>query len=140
MSERRRSDVKAEATSKLSRLQRRILVAALANREAEGRTFDMADGADLFYSEILATLYQFPMRKGYALGPRALPCCRIFSRDQIGLARYRSVVPAVSKSVLRLAKRGLVRWVTSQHSTWSGCNLTPLGVEIARQLQTDITG
>ena len=48
-----------EGGSKLSKLQRWILTHAHKNRVAEHRDLG-ADGADLFYGQVLAGFYQFP--------------------------------------------------------------------------------
>jgi hypothetical protein len=123
--------------ARLSTLQEQILVLALENKQREHRGFDLAEGADLYYAEIFHGIYEFPMRKNYGgRGPREMPCCRIFAPGEIGRRRYAVAKAAISRAVLRLHRRDLVHWVKSQRSTWSGCNLTPAGVEVARQLQT----
>jgi hypothetical protein len=129
-----------EAT-KLSPLQKQILVLALRNKEREGRGFDWkAGGPDVFYSEIMAEIYHFPLRKDYGgRGPREMPANRIFAPKQIGEKRYRAAKSAISRSVLRLHRRDLAISIESARSTWSGCILTPSGVVAARRLQAVIS-
>jgi hypothetical protein len=123
-------------SSKLSKLQKAILRLAFANKEGEGRGFGLDSGADVYYSEILAVVFQFPTRKQYALPLRRLPGRRIFAPAEIGLSRYRSAEVAISRAVLRLHIRRLAKSVHSRHSTWAGASLTPAGVAIARALET----
>lgn len=116
---------------KLSKLQRQILVLALANKLRENRGFKARSGADVFYSEILATVYGFPLELPLRqAGQRTI--CRKFDREVIGRARYQAAEAAVSRTMLRLEARGLVRCVCARHTTWAGCNLTPAGFKIAK--------
>jgi hypothetical protein len=121
---------------RLSRLQKQILVLALENKQRECRGYDADSGADVYYSEILAEVFRFPVRN--ALSPRKRPCSRIFAPAQIGRRRYRNAIEATSRAVLRLHIRGAVKSAHSKHSTWAGASLTPLGVAIAKQLSQTV--
>jgi hypothetical protein len=125
--------------TKLSPLQKQILLLALENKEREGRGFDWkAGGADVYYSEILSAVYHFPLRKDYGgRGPRQLPCCRAFAPSEIGKKRYCAAHATISRSVLRLHVQGVAQSVRSKRSTWAGCNLTPAGVALARALREE---
>jgi hypothetical protein len=123
--------------SRLSTLQKEIVMLAAENKQREGRGFDERDGADVYYSEILVTIFGFPLRKQYERTPRELPCCRIFSPSEIGKKRYRAVQATLSRSILRLHAQGVAVSVRSKRSTWAGCNLTPAGVALARALREE---
>ncbi len=125
---------------KLSKLQKQILALALGNKLREERAFDMGSGADVFYSEILATVYGFPLERplrevaGDFAGMRTGG--HRFDPKRIGKARYNAAQAAVSRAVLRLESRGLVLWARSVCSHWSGCDLTPAGFEYAQTVNT----
>jgi hypothetical protein len=120
----------ALSETKLSRLQRQILLLALGNKTREQRGFDVASGADVFYSEILASVFKFPAKKN----PRLWPSSRIFAPAQIGRRRYRCALATLSRSVLHLHIREVATSAHSKYSTWAGANLTPRGVQVARAL------
>ena len=52
--------MKRMGRTKLSKLQKQILVLALENRVRERREFNTSQGADVYYSEILTKVYRFP--------------------------------------------------------------------------------
>jgi hypothetical protein len=118
-------------TQKLSSQQKQIVLRAFRNWEGAHAT-DARHRVDLFYSEVLHDLYGLPTRDG--VHPRQKPANRIFSPAAIGHARYHVIQSSVSRSILRLAQRGLVQQVHGPKSTWSGCILTSAGVTLARRL------
>jgi hypothetical protein len=127
---------------KLSALQKRILVMALANRIKEGRTA-ASKGADLYYSEVLAVVYGFrptgPLRYGDHYGEHAgqrIPGDQKFDREIIGRARYNSAHTAISRAMLGLADHGLITWLTGANSSWSGCSLTTEGLAVSQTVNT----
>jgi hypothetical protein len=87
--------------SKLSRLQKAILLLALDNKEREGRGLDQAGRCDVFYAEILHSIFHFPTKKPYQLSPRQLPCNRIFSPEAIGRSRYHTAETSCAPQKLR---------------------------------------
>jgi hypothetical protein len=116
---------------KLSKLQKQILVLALANKQRENRGFE-ARGADLYYSEILREVYGFA-----TTGPlREHPGGHDFDLTVIGRERYNAAQAAISRTMIRLHSRGLIHAMCGAISRWSGCNLTPLGVEAAETVKT----
>jgi hypothetical protein len=136
----------AKSAAKLSRLQKQILLMALANRTKESRT-DEGGGADLYYSEILATVYGFkptrPLRYGDHYGEHAgqrIPGGQKFDRQAIGPARYNRAQAAISRAMLRLHSRGLVICSYGVRSRWSGCSLTPAGLAISQTVNTKAKG
>ena len=127
-------------TEKLSRLQKQILVLALRNKLQEGREFDAPMGADVYHSQILAEIYEFPTRwplrhderwKERA-GHRRLHLD--FDPAEIGQARYDAACSSISRAMARLEARGLVKLYHGEITKWAGCQLTPLGVETAKRL------
>jgi hypothetical protein len=178
-------------TARLSKLQKRILVLALANHRQEGRdkpyTPDIKTvvllgtaglkpgtergGADLYYSQIMAEVYGFPLQmlwgwqyylagvkmsweeiEGKAVkddprlesrweeaGRETLrdkeghrhPGGKLFDVEEIGRERYNAACAAISRAMVRLEARGLVKRIYGRISHWSGCDLTPEGVKAA---------
>ena len=136
-------DVKARrSVQRLSSLQQQILTMAWANRVKEGRTAE-SRGADLYYSEVLATVYGFPpiwpIRysenwKEYA-GERICGG-KMFDRQAIGLARYNRAQAAVSRAMNRLGLRGLITCLCGRNCRWSGCSLTEKGLAFCETVIT----
>jgi hypothetical protein len=130
------------AVKKLSRLQKQILLLALENKLREGRAFPEEEdgGADVYYAEILATVYGFPptgpLRQGYDPAGRRLAGGWKFSPGEIGQARYNAAQAAVSRAMLRLHSRGLAVCVWGAISHWSGCSLTSAGLEAAKTVKS----
>jgi hypothetical protein len=127
-------------TSKLSKLQKQILALALANRVREGRD-EKSNGADLFYSQILAEVYGFPTTYPLRLGAEhpyhpGMRICgqHVFDVGEIGKGRYNAAQAAISRAMARLQSRGLVIGQCGVTAHWSGCNLTVDGMELAKRL------
>jgi hypothetical protein len=116
--------------AKLSRLQRWILYAAWENR------LDGDDGnADLYYHEILAGYFGFPMR-WYGDQPRhSHPGSHRFDREEIGRARYDTAQASASRAVRRLTDRGLAERYVGAFSRWSALRLTDAGFAAAPTLE-----
>lgn len=111
--------------SKLSRLQRFILERAYKNRITESRGPD-SKGADLYYSEVLAGFFGFPTHHAdlrESIGGHK------FDISKIGPRKYNAAQASISRTMLRLMRRGLVNWMNGVCSRWSGCNLTIAGVQ-----------
>ena len=121
--------------SKLSKLQKQILVLALENKLRENRDFEERNGADIYYSEILATVYGFPPEVPLRQAGERTQWGK-FDREVIGRARYNAAHAAISRTMSHLQARGLIRWVCARYTRWSGCNLTPAGFEIAKRVKT----
>jgi hypothetical protein len=119
---------------KLSRLQKQILLLALANKQRENRGFEERTLADVLYSEILMEVYRFrpiePLRD--KTGKRDVS--RKFDPVLIGRARYNAALAAVSRAIRRLEQRGLAWSVRGNYTPWAGCSLTPEGLPLAKQL------
>jgi hypothetical protein len=116
----------------LSALQKQILSLALKNRETENRTEDAQSGADLYYSEILVSVYGFePIESLRTRDGRRKSFGKKFDVGAIGKDRYNSAMAAISRAVLRLDQRGLVTALRGTFSRWSGCDLTDDGVRTA---------
>jgi len=107
---------------RLSVVQKQILLMAYANRLREERTAE-SRGADLYYQQVLEEVYGFPP----AVGGEHCPGSRRFDRQAIGPPRYNAAVAAVSRSMSRLHKRGLILCLCGSHNRWSGCSITPKG-------------
>ena len=124
----------------LSELQKSIVTLALRSYEP-----NRTGGADLYYSEIFAEVYQWqptlsPLRgkpstyMGYQSDGRR-PGSQHFSKAAIGAKTYNSAQAAVSRAVTRLWNRGLVTPVIGARSRWSGLNLTETGAKAAHAVQ-----
>jgi hypothetical protein len=118
---------------KLSRLQRWILSAACENRSA-----DPAADSDLYYHEILAGYFGFPMR-WHADKPWHLsPGLHHFDREAIGHARYHAAQASIGRAVRRLEARGLVER-RKPACGGTGLRIADAAVEAARNLRTAAT-
>jgi len=113
---------------RLSALQKHILLRAYANRLQERRTAE-SPGADLYYSEILETVYGFPPAVGGERSPGSLR----FDRQAIGPERYNAAQAALSRAMSHLHDRGLILLVCGSYSRWSGCSITPKGQRLIHQ-------
>jgi hypothetical protein len=136
-------DVKVRrSVQRLSSLQRQILAMARANRVKEGRTDETRGGADLYYWEVLATVYGFPPtgatrypeNYGDHAGQR-IPGGQKFDRQAIGTARYNRAQAAVSRAMSRLGERGLIACLRGRYC-WSGCSLAKKGLAFCETVKT----
>src|SRR5579859_4370384 len=89
--------------AKLSRLQRWILFAAYANRSG-----DSTADPDLYYHEILAGYFGFPVRWNADKPLHSTTGSHHFDRQAIGRARYHAAQASIGRAVRRLEARGLV--------------------------------
>ena len=120
----------------ISRLQKDILRIAMANRVAEAAD-DPTDGADIYPAEILESHFAFiplygPGRHRWRARRRDRAryySARIFSRSEIGAARYNAGSAATSRALSRLAARSLV--VQVRGDGWRGYDLTSTGAKAA---------
>jgi hypothetical protein len=119
--------------AKLSRLQRFILCAAYENRVSEAAQ-EGAPQVDLYYQEVLAGYFGFPVRWYEGDGLRSHPGSRHFDREAIGRSRYDAAQASLSRAVRRLEKRGLVTRYVGAMSRWSGLRLVDSAVEAASRL------
>lgn len=90
----------------LSDLQRWIL--------AEARKRDR-----LYYADICEKYYGWPRKTDSQGNPLSIGS-QHFSRSEIGEREYNRVMATISRSCLRLEKRGLVRCLVAKSSRWSG--------------------
>lgn len=87
--------------------------------------------ADLYYHEVLAGYFSFPVR-WYAGRPRRSdPGSHHFDREAIGRARYDAAQADLSRAVLCLEAHGLVERYVAAVSWWSGLKLTDAAVQAA---------
>jgi len=124
-----------EGGSKLSKLQRWILTHAHKNRVAEHRDLG-ADGADLFYGQVLAGFYQFPRTAPWEIWEpwqKTRPVAQTFSACEIGQAKYNAAHAAVSRALERLRQRGLIDILRGTWVYWKGINLTGAGAAFAER-------
>jgi hypothetical protein len=113
--------------AKLSRLQRWILSAAYENRSSDP---DAAQ-VDLYYHEIFAGYFGFPMRWYGSESLHSKPGSHRFDREQVGRERYGAAHASVSRAVRRLEARGLVERYAGTVIRWAGLRLTDAGFEAA---------
>jgi hypothetical protein len=116
--------------AKLSRLQRWILYAAYDNRSGPAP----ASQPDLYYHEILAGYFRFPVRWYGGEPLHSHPGSHHFDREEIGRARYDAAQASVSRAVRRLETRGLAERYAGAVSRWTGVRLTDAGFEAAPKL------
>ncbi len=90
----------------LSDLQRWIL--------AEARKRDR-----LYYADICEKYYGWPRKTDVAGNPLSRGS-QHFSRSEIGNREYNRVMATISRSCLRLEKRGLVHCLAGEFHRWSG--------------------
>lgn len=110
--------------AKLSRLQRFILHTAYRNRLAEdGLTAKGKPRVDLYYHEVLAGYFEFPVAH-YASNLREHPGSHRFDREAIGQARYNAAQASLSRAARRLEDRGLINRYNAAASWWAGLRLT----------------
>jgi len=113
----------------LSDLQQTILTLALDNRRT-GKHAAVFVTDDLYACEILAAYFGWDPEPGWNGEPKPLgPFRPHFSMDRIGERSYRAATAAVSRSLSRLKRRGLVR------SRLDGISLTDAGLQQAEALQ-----
>ena len=106
---------------KLSSLQKQILILALPNKAREDRPYDSTSGADVSYTEILASVYgfepcvdqYFDERHGGHAGKRKFGS--LFSVPPRKSMRHE---PPVSRAMLRLQSRGLMQCMRGGY--WAG--------------------
>ncbi len=100
---------------------------------------DGPGGADCYYAEILVKHFGWePKSARYNEAHRDLtgrkhPGSYQFSKVEIGDKQYNTVLAALSRAVARLAARGLVSPIKGWYR-WSGVDLTPTGIDVAKQL------
>ena len=116
--------------TRLSRQQRWILSAAYRNRCAG----PPADDPDLYYHEILAGYFGFPVRWNADKPLHLSPGPHHFDREAIGHARCHAAEVSISRAVQRLEARGLVERRAAAYGRWTGLRLTDVAVEAARTL------
>jgi len=130
----------------LSRLQRHVLRTAYANRIREDRHGDDEDGADLFSAELLHSYYGFPVHEqpeDDGTPPerwlRETPAPH-FHLEKLPPGKYAAAQAAVSRTLRRLEKKGLVarvRGTDEDGYIWAGADLTAAGVEVAAYLMEE---
>lgn len=112
-----------------------MVIHAYQNRTAEKRA-GSTQGADLFYKEVLAGFYGFGyshFRDPVEDSLRRRVGRKRFDPDSIGRPRYNAACAAISRAVLRLARRGLVTPVFGEVSHWAGMDLTSSGEVLAER-------
>jgi|SRR6516162_3184329 hypothetical protein len=123
---------KALAISRLSKLQKFMLKAALCNiwNRASFRLPPYESAfTDLYYFEVATLYFQVGSYVKWALEKRMrIPARRPGGRGN----RYQSTYASISRAIRRLADRGLVE--LNAGSNWSGINLTRQGRTVARTL------
>jgi hypothetical protein len=115
--------------AKLSRLQRWILYAAYANRSG-----DSTADPDLYYHEILAGYFGFPVRWNADKPLHSTTGSHHFDRQAIGRARYHAAQASIGRAVRRLEARGLVERHSSATGQSAGLRIADIAVEAARKL------
>jgi hypothetical protein len=118
----------------LSPLQRTILVRAYDNWRQEGRS-TRSEGCDCYYYEVLERVWRFENRWAGLSGERT-PTRWHFRQRQIPYARYNAALASLSRSVKRMAARGLVtrHLGKSWRGTWAGVRLTAAGLPVAKRV------
>jgi hypothetical protein len=74
--------------------------------------------------------YGFPP----AVGGEHTPGGKRFDRASIGPSRYNAAQAALSRSMRRLAERGLILCLRGSHNRWSGCSITQRGEWLIRKM------
>ena len=115
----------------LSPLQQTMLVLALRNHDAEGRSFDSDIGADCYHPEVYAAAYGWVVQKRWQDGRRSHLMRADPPSGRAGPRERAAIMAAVSRAARRLYQRGLARHVGN---AWAGINLTPEGYEVAKDL------
>ena len=108
------------STAKLSTLQRSILRMAY-ERHGRGRREKNPTPVDLYYAEILAEHFGFPVSW---YDPASHPGSHHFSRSEIGPRTYDAAQASLSRAVRRIEQRGLVTVYNGVISRWTGLALT----------------
>ena len=116
--------------AKLSRLQRWILYAAYGNRSGEATPAD----PDLYYHEILAGYFGFPVRWNADKPLHATTGSHHFDRQAIGRARYHAAQASIGRAVRRLEARGLVERRGAAFGQSAGLRIADVAVEAAGKL------
>jgi len=120
----------------LSLLQKWILVHALENRQKE-LSRELSAGVDLYYKEILAGFFKFPIKKKCGYGstdPREPHANQLFSMHEIDKKKYRSAMATLSRSVSRLQEKGLIQLMQGT-TRLSGVALTEKGMLLASEFK-----
>ncbi len=115
--------------AKLSRLQRWILSTAYGNRSAGS-----AADPDLYYYEILAGYFGFPVRWNADKPLHSSTGSHHFDREAIGRARCHAAQASIGRAVRRLEARGLVERREAAYGRSAGLRITDVAVEAASQL------
>lgn len=126
----------------LSPLQKDILAIALDNLAERLANNWCAEIPDVFYAEVLHLHFGWPFactrtnRHAYNKGNAEVlhyahyeaPGSWVFSKEQIGDKKYNADMAALSRSMPRLEKRGLVECLTGKSA---GALLTDAGIDAA---------
>jgi hypothetical protein len=116
--------------AKLSRLQRWILSAAYGNRSADSTAAEL----DLYYHEILAGYFGFPVRWNADKPLHATTGSHHFDREAIGRGRYHAAQASIGRAVRRLEARGLVERRGATNGQSAGLRIADIAVEAASKL------
>lgn len=112
----------------MSELQRTILRLALAGKQLPDRNPERG-GADVYYGQVLADYFGFePVVKDLRYSGHK------FDRKAIGVKRYAAAQAALSRAMVRLERRGLVRLFSGAIARWSGANITDEGIEAVNKV------
>lgn len=125
---------------KLSELHKDILKAAHVNHDRKLKGGDDSGGMDLYDHEALHAVFGLPYRKkGWFKelpDPRTEPGGEFFSMKDIGENRYKTCKRTAWKAFAELEDLGLCVRFMGSDPDWVGINLTPKGVQAAKELQT----
>ena len=116
--------------AKLSRLQRWILDAAYGNRSGN----QAGPEADLYYHEILAGYFGFPVARNADKPLHSSPGSHHFDRQAIGQARFHAAQASIGRAVRRLEARGLVERRGAGCGRSAGLTIADIAVEAASKL------
>jgi hypothetical protein len=127
----------------LSDLQKDILTCAYNNYATGDNVFTHKPShgfnipplrVDAFYYEILIRHFGFENRLKDRDWRGRVFTGQHFDKDKIGKERYNAAQAALSRAVTRLHQRGLITFISGALAKWTGVNLTPAGIEVARRL------
>jgi hypothetical protein len=116
--------------AKLSRLQRWILYAAYDNRSGDSPPADL----DLYYHEILAGYFGFPVRWNADKPLHSGTGAHHFDRQAIGRGRYHAAQASIGRAVRRLEARGLVERRGPACGQSAGLRIADAAVEATSRL------
>lgn len=128
----------------LSTLQKDILrlaAAKHAEHEPERKQGKLPRGAaDLIMAEILAELYHWPMIERRWPSKQAIRHGgQNFSRRDISPQAYNVAHVVVTKSLERLAKRGLIELCVGANALWLGLRITEAGMGLTAKTTPNVT-